>query len=669
MAPEQVRGRAVDARADLFSLGAVLYEMVTGQRAFHRDTAADTMSAILREEPPELSGTRPDLSPALDRIIRHCLEKEPNERFQTARDVAFALTSLSGSATSTSSTAQPVQDPPRRRAWLMPALVAIATAAVAGAGGWWLGKSTTPPGTLITFTPKTAVAQAIFHGRFMPDGQTFIYSSALSGNSPSLFESRQDSAFPRAFGPPNTHLLSVSKSGELAVIMNARFIAHRLMSGTFARMTMDGAPRPIAEDVREADWLPDGSDLAVIRVAGDQDQIEFPMGHVVSRTVGYFSDLRVSPDGKLLAFLEHPVRYDNRGWVKVVDRNGTVTTLAGEFSAEEGVVWSADSRSVFFSSVRSGNTDYEVHTAAAAGGAPFVTILSSAGSLYVQDRAPDGRVAVTREDTTYGVAARGQGGEERDLTLQDQSWGPSLSTDGTFVTMTDGNSGDDYGVVLRRLDGSPPARLGDGNAGELSPDDRWVTANLFSTGRCVVYPTGAGKTVAVEMGALQQCTSATWFPDGKSLMIVGNEAGKPVRAYRASFPGGKPEAILSEGLQPRALSPDGKYFLVLKADGTMARVEIGGEAVPVKGLKAADVVLNWSADLQQVTVSDRGEIPAVVSRLNLETGERTKVFEVAPANRAGVLGIFVADFRDNGREYAYGYVRTVATLYFVNGLR
>ncbi len=97
MAPEQVRGQAVDARADLFALGAVLYEMLTGRRAFQGDTAADTMFAVVKEEPPDPTSLRSDLPPALERIVRHCLEKSPTERFQTARDVAFALESLSGS--------------------------------------------------------------------------------------------------------------------------------------------------------------------------------------------------------------------------------------------------------------------------------------------------------------------------------------------------------------------------------------------------------------------------------------------------------------------------------------------------------------------------------------------------------------------------------------------
>ena len=100
MAPEQVRGEVTDARTDLFALGAVLYEMLTGRHAFQRNTAAETMTAILREDPPDLMTTRVDLSPGLERIVRHCLEKNPVERFQSARDVAFALEALSGTEVS-----------------------------------------------------------------------------------------------------------------------------------------------------------------------------------------------------------------------------------------------------------------------------------------------------------------------------------------------------------------------------------------------------------------------------------------------------------------------------------------------------------------------------------------------------------------------------------------
>ncbi|HEX7294925.1 MAG TPA: protein kinase, partial [Pyrinomonadaceae bacterium] len=96
MSPEQVRGRNVDHRTDIFSFGAVFYEMLSGRRAFHGESAVETLNAILKEDPPDLSATNPNIGPALERVVAHCLEKSPERRFQSATDVAFALESLSG---------------------------------------------------------------------------------------------------------------------------------------------------------------------------------------------------------------------------------------------------------------------------------------------------------------------------------------------------------------------------------------------------------------------------------------------------------------------------------------------------------------------------------------------------------------------------------------------
>src|SRR5207247_7451600 len=98
MAPEQVKGRPVDHRSDVFSFVAILYEMLSGRRAFHGESAADTMSAILKEDPPDLSDTNQNISPALERLVSHCLEKNPESRFHSASDLAFALEAISGSS-------------------------------------------------------------------------------------------------------------------------------------------------------------------------------------------------------------------------------------------------------------------------------------------------------------------------------------------------------------------------------------------------------------------------------------------------------------------------------------------------------------------------------------------------------------------------------------------
>src|SRR5262249_5331013 len=117
MSPEQVRGTAADARSDIFSFGSILYEMLSGRRAFQGGSAADTMSAILREDPPDLSITNQAVSPGLERIVRHCLEKNPEQRFQSARDLAFDLEALTATSGQATLGATPTH-PPQRRRWV-----------------------------------------------------------------------------------------------------------------------------------------------------------------------------------------------------------------------------------------------------------------------------------------------------------------------------------------------------------------------------------------------------------------------------------------------------------------------------------------------------------------------------------------------------------------------
>ena len=191
--------------------------------------------------------------------------------------------------------------------------------------------------------------QAIFQAAFAPDGETIVYSAALEGNVPELFTIRSEFPEPLPLGLPRTHLLSISSKGELAVLTNARYIGHRLFIGTLARVSLGGtAPRELLEEVRQADWSPDGSELAIIRSAGGKDRLEYPIGKVLYETAGYLSDLRVSPRGDRIAVFEHPSPWDDRGSVIVVDRAGKRTTLSGEYWAEEGLAWSRAGDEILF---------------------------------------------------------------------------------------------------------------------------------------------------------------------------------------------------------------------------------------------------------------------------------------------------------------------------------
>jgi Tol biopolymer transport system component len=609
MAPEQVRGQATDARSDLFALGAVLYEMVSGKRAFQRDTAAETMTAILNEDPPEFSGSRAGIPPGLDRIIRHCLEKQAVERFQSARDVAFALEALSGTATSASgaATAAPAA---AARSRVSRVVVPAVAALLIAAAGIFAGRALAPRGAApLRFTAKTFEPQSIVPARFMPDGKTIVYSSALSGNAVQLYELRTGTLEARPFGAPRTHLLSVSSKGELAVLTNATSIGQRLFKGTLARTSVEGSPRPWMEGVREADWSPDGSTLAIVHDMGSRDRLEYPIGTVLYETAGYVSDLRVSPDGTLVAFLDHQQRYDDRGWVKVVDAKGKVTTLAGEFFGEEGLAWSPDGSTLYFAAnnlrrlveAEVGELAYQVHSVRLDTPGVPAAALTTPGDFTVQDVAADGRWLATREDSRLGVGVRLPGEtSDRDLSWLNQNWGPSLSRDGTRLLFSDGNTGGNYGMVWRKTDRSPIVRLGEGNALGWSPDERWALAQHFTPPQLVLYPMGPGEPVRMKPGVIAEFQNAQWFPDGKSLLITGNEAGKPTRAYRQEIPAGEPRPLLEDGIVPAAISPDGQSILAVDAQQTWRWYPAnGGVPRAAAGLTADDRqngIVGWCED-------------------------------------------------------------------------
>src|SRR5882757_4473745 len=186
MAPEQVRGDAADPRTDIFAFGAVLYEMLSGVRAFRRDTAVETMTAILHEDPPELSLSGSPIAPALERTLRHCLEKAPEQRFQTARDLAFDLESFS---TLTPVLAGPVavKKPgfkPGKRGWY--ALGAVGLLALGGLAGW-RATVATRKATGSQFHQLTYRRGELQDARFTANGENIIYTAAWDGSDPEIY--------------------------------------------------------------------------------------------------------------------------------------------------------------------------------------------------------------------------------------------------------------------------------------------------------------------------------------------------------------------------------------------------------------------------------------------------------------------------------------------------
>ncbi len=670
MSPEQVRGRAADHRSDIFSLGTILYEMVSGQRAFRGDSSVETMNAILKDDPAEISAAHRTLPPALDRLIRRCLEKSPEERFQSARDLAFALDALSGHSGSSAALAAPAD---QRKRWLLPAAALALFAVVAGGSffaGLWKGRAS--GAKPVTFQPMTFRPQTIFRAAFAPDGKSVVYSAALAGNRPELFVLTADYPEPRSLGLQDAHLLSISSIGELALLIKAQYQGHRLFEGTLARMPLGGgAPREILDGVREADWAPDGEGLAIIRSVGVKDRLEFPAGKVLYETAGYVSDLRFSPDGQHIAFFVHPVKYDDRGGVAVVDLAGKATTLSDGYWGLEGLAWTPDGKEVLFSSGNSYSA-FVVYAVTLAG--KRREALESAGGMTIQDVSRDGRWLVTRDDIRRDMLGRAPGAKvEQNLSFLDFSDPADLSSDGRTLLFSEesGVFGANYAVFIRKMDGSPPVRLGEGAAKSLSPDGKWALSIIFSSPvQLALYPTGAGEPRRLNRGNLENINSAVWYPDGKRILVCGNEPGRASRCYALEISEGQPRPVTPEGTLRGVISPDGKQVLVLRGSGNFALYPAeGGEPQPLPFLGAHDELIRWSADGRSLLIFSGSTLPALVERVDLATGRRSVVIRLVPSDLTGVLDISSVVLKDDASAYAYAYEQQRSSLFLITGAR
>ncbi len=670
MAPEQVRGQSADARSDIFAFGCVLFEMLTGRRAFRGDSAIETMNAILKEEPPEPDVSAAKIPPDLDRFIRHCLEKNPAERFQSARDVAFDLEALAGSSSTGRATA--VMPSGGGRRWRVVAAVVVAVAAIVAAhvAGFRRGKNAAAP--VPSFAQLTFRQEPIFTARLAPDGKTVVFSSAPSGNAPEIFSVRSDFAGASPRRLLSGQLLAISSRGELAVLSHARYLAHSLFEGTLARMPLEGgAPREILDGVREAEWSPDGSDLAVIRAVGGKDHLEFPVGKVLAETGGYFSNPRFSPRGDRIAFFEHPFKYDDRGGIASVDLAGKKTVLSDGYWGEEGLAWSPGGDEVMFSAGTAYN-NFKVFAVSLSGRRRVA--LESAGGLTIHDIRGDGRWLATRDDffREMPVFVRGQA-HERDLSWLDLSDPVAFTRDaGTLLFMEEsGSVGVNYAVCVRQTDGSPVVRLGEGAAADLSPDGKWALANVPTTPQqLVLYPTGAGEARRLERAGLVAFDSARFFPDGKRILTCGHEEAKAVRCYVQDVASGGSRPLTPEGTTDGYPAPDGRTVVVRTPAGDLALHPVdGGEGRPVTGTKPGDTVVRWSIDGRSLFVVSGTEVPARVERLDLATGRREPVRTLGPADLGGVLQIGPIVLSEDAKSYAYAVRRTLSHLFLVEGAR
>ena len=667
MSPEQCRGAAVDARSDLFSFGAVLYEMLSGRRAFRGDTTADTISAILKEEPPDLSATARDVPPMLERIVHHCLEKDPAARFQSARDIAFALESLS---TATPAAAMLATAAPKsRKSWLVPALLGIIGVLVV-AVALFLVRLNAPPAEPPSYRQLTFGREFILSARFAPDQRTIIYSSAHIGMQTELFSLVPDSHAPVSLGLKDAGIESVSSTGEMLLIQKRRDLSRNVTVGLLARAPLSGAaPRPVMNDVVDADWGPDNQ-IAVSRYVDGHFRIEYPIGHVLYEpAAGWLTNVRVSPSGTWVAFAEHPILGDSAGNVVMVDSSGRKQALSPQQSSIVAVTWAPSGKEVWFTSAEE-TTKFQLWAADLSGHTRVVDRIPAAPTVY--DIARDGRVLLGQNIFRMLAYVRGPGqDQDHDVTIQNWSGASAISPDGRQVLLNEegANSGPDYDVYVRGIDGTAPERIGDGMGYDFSPDMKWVLSSLIlhTPRQLFLIPLGPGETKQITHDSINR-SYARFLPDGKNVVFSGTEPGHKSRIYVQAIDSGTARPISPEGVSGFVPTADGKFVFGFSDSVALYPVDGQGAPRPVPGIHPDESILSVSHDGRSVLVAVLGSYSADVMRVDLATGRRELFKKIGPSDPAGVV-LEDAAFTPDGKSYTYSCFNALSQLYLVEGLR
>jgi len=669
MSPEQCRGATVDARSDLFSFGAVFYEMLSGRRAFRGDTTADIISSILREEPPDLSATGRDVQPVLERIVRHCLEKDPADRFQSARDVAFALESLSSISSATSTAASAISAPTARKAWLVPGLLGaifVLAVSVAVLFGRLNASTSEPP----SYRQLTFGREFISSARFAPDQRTVIYSSAHIGMQTELFSLAPDTHAPVSLGLKDTDLESISLTGEMLLLQKPRYLVRNVKVGLLARAPLTGAaPRPLMSDVAGADWGPDNQ-IAVSRYVEGHFRIEYPVGRILyETTTDWLNNVHVSPEGGWVAFAEHPTFGDSSGNVVMVDSSGRKRTVSRRQSAIEEVNWAPSGKEVWFTSAEE-STKFQLWAADLSGHTRVVDRIPATPTLY--DIARDGRVLLAQNIFRILAYVRGSGqDQEHDLTIQNWSDASAISPDGQQVLLNEegADSGTDYDVYVRASEGSAPVRIGDGTGYDFSPDMKWVLSSLtlHIPRQLFLIPRGPGETKQITHDSIDR-SYARFLPDGKNVGFSGTEPGHKSRIYVQAIDSGSARPISPEGVVGFVSTADGKFVFGFSDSVALYPVDGQGAPHPVPSIHPDESIFSVSPDGRSALVGVLGSYSADVTRVDLATGRRELFKKIGPSDPAGVV-LEDAAFTPDGKFYAYSFFNAQSQLYLVEGLR
>jgi eukaryotic-like serine/threonine-protein kinase len=560
---------------------------------------------------------------------------------------------------------------PKARRDRLPWALAFVGVLALVAAAWLVGRRSSEK-PLPKFTRLTDQEGYLSNARFAKDAQTVIYSAQWYNDPLQVYS--VPTKFPQSTKvdlPSWSALLALSSSGDMEIAVDP-VEDTRPAHGTMAEAQIaGGTTRSQAKDVIAADYAPDGKALAIVRIANPKVQLEYPAGKVIFTTAGYLDYVRVSPSGKEVAFLEHPVYGDDRGWVSVADATGRHKQLTKEFATAQGLAWSRNGREIWFTAA-DGSTDRQLFGVSLSGKKrPILPTLQGSRLL---DIAADGRVLLTDEWQQMDIVGIAPASEKERPSLKwfGGSVVGDILPDGKAIVYSTWGGPDAtlYTVVYRKLDGSAPVALGPGAQPRFSPDGRIVAAPVLTRPPQVALTLiGAGESRRLALGEITTLKNVDWFPDGKHLMMTGATEAQPLRTYEMDLEGGSPQALGPADFMGFAVSRDGRRIAGRKASGEAVTFDRETQKVQViLNIEPEEVIQKWMEDGQALLVYSSTPWEARIYRVEVATGKRTLLQIIEPIEKAGSRLPLRPAYAERSKTYVYSAERRLGTLYAVEGL-
>ena len=674
MSPEQARGLDVDLRTDIFSLGTVIYELVTGKLPFEGQTTSDVIAALIKDEPEPMHTSVPDLPAEFEQVVSRALVKDRGMRYQTVGEFSSALQGLKDKIklgalvhtnddslnahtikTRTATDPHAKQNTDRvslSKGWTL--TIALGLIVVVGVV------------TVLSFKRRSAslneriTAESsltnrdgfVSMARFAPDGKRVVYSAGFDGKPLELFYNNGESAESRSAGIESASLKSVSRTGKIAVLVNFELNWSDGFNGTLQILPAGGGPpETTIEGVDDAAFAPDGNTFAIFRSVLGEQQLEYPAGNVLYKSPGWMSYPRFSPKGDKIAFFEHPLG-DYSGSIAVFDlESKKKTDISTDWQALKGLAWNPKTGEIWFGGSKESKTG-SINAVSLSGQLRMKLYAVPGQNARVEDISDDGRMLIL-QGTNHTTMIMLQGKSETEAVDSRFAWSTSadISADGKTLLFYqwgyEGRDGSDIsGVYLERLQTSEPVKLGPGKALALSPDGQWALA-LQPTKpqpQLILLSTSLGQPKLLSNPGIKEYHFASFFPDGTQILFTGLEARDEavIRSFVQDVDTGQVHPFTEEGTTALRVSPDGKRVITLQPDGTYyIQFLNGGEPKEIPGLESDDEPIQWSDDGRAVFVKAAGDFATRIYRVDLATGRRREWSNIDPPNKVGHVGLEV----------------------------